>query len=72
MLVKLFVGKDSSFLETLRTLADLNIGKASGVEMGVCEVVGGQNFWCDVFAVDTHILEDFHVRTKKSFRSPVQ
>jgi hypothetical protein len=33
--------------------------------MGVCEVVGGQNFWCDVFAVDTHILEDFHVRAKE-------
>ena len=59
---ELIVRKDGSFLEAVHTLADFDVDITLGVEVGIGEVVLGNDFGREITAVNAHVLENGHIR----------
>jgi len=60
MILKLIIGKDGGFLETIHAFSDLEVCETFGVKVIGCEVVLIQNFLWYIAPVDLHVLIYLH------------
>ena len=65
MCLELVVRQDGGFFEAIHAFPDFNIYVSFGVEVGVGEIIFGNNFGCEIPTVDLHVLEDDHVGNEK-------
>jgi hypothetical protein len=57
---QLSVGQDAGFLQAVHAFLDFKVDVPLGIEIVVGEVIFGNDFLGDVFAVNFHVLKDFH------------
>lgn len=65
MSFELIVGQDGSLFEAIHPFADFDVNVAFGIEMGVSQGILVDDFGGNVFAMDTHVLVNYHVGDEK-------
>jgi hypothetical protein len=65
VVAELLIRENGRFFETIHPFADFNITVPVWVEVGFGQIVFRKYFGRDVFAVEAHVLTNFHVRNEE-------